>query len=281
MATAEELKNQGNRYFTNGRYHDAILCYNQAISKNPNVSKYYTNRALTHLRLKKLESCVQDSGRALELDPKCIKAHFFCGQALLDLGNFNEAIISLQKAFNLSQELNVNFGDDIAQTLRIAKGKKWNELEAERVKNEGELEKLLKRLLAQDKEKEIEKIKSKYLHSDVKDKLEHNIIDIQNTYNNYIDETTTIFQKLDDNRRKREVPDHMCGKISFEIMNDPVITPSGITYERKNIEEHLQRVGHFDPITRIPLTSDQLIPNLALKEVIDSYIIENPWVIDY
>lgn len=31
--------------------------------------------------------------------------------------------------------------------------------------------------------------------------------------------------------RKRDVPDYLCGKISFEILNDPVITPSGITYE--------------------------------------------------
>ena len=40
--------------------------------------------------------------------------------------------------------------------------------------------------------------------------------------------------------QKREVPDYLCGKISFEIMKDPVITPSGITYDRKDIEEHLQ-----------------------------------------
>ena len=40
--------------------------------------------------------------------------------------------------------------------------------------------------------------------------------------------------------KKREVPDYLCGKISFEIMKDPVITPSGITYDRKDIEEHLQ-----------------------------------------
>ena len=38
----------------------------------------------------------------------------------------------------------------------------------------------------------------------------------------------------------REVPDYLCGKISFEIMKDPVITPSGITYDKKDIEEHLQ-----------------------------------------
>jgi len=38
----------------------------------------------------------------------------------------------------------------------------------------------------------------------------------------------------------RDVPDYICGKISFEIMRDPVITPSGITYDRKDIVEHLQ-----------------------------------------
>lgn len=38
----------------------------------------------------------------------------------------------------------------------------------------------------------------------------------------------------------RDVPDYLCGKISFEIMKNPVITPSGITYDRKDIEEHLQ-----------------------------------------
>ena len=40
--------------------------------------------------------------------------------------------------------------------------------------------------------------------------------------------------------QKRDVPDFLCGKISFELMRDPVITPSGITYDRKDIEEHLQ-----------------------------------------
>lgn len=45
--------------------------------------------------------------------------------------------------------------------------------------------------------------------------------------------------------QKRDVPDYLCGKISFEILQEPVITPSGITYEKKDIEEHLQ-VIHFE-----------------------------------
>ena len=42
-----------------------------------------------------------------------------------------------------------------------------------------------------------------------------------------------------------------------------------------------QRVGHFDPVTRQELTQDQLIPNLAMKEVVDGFVAENGWVEDY
>ena len=52
-----------------------------------------------------------------------------------------------------------------------------------------------------------------------------------------MDEVHSLFSKVDERRQKRDVPDYMCGKISFEILKDPVITPSGITYDRKDIEE--------------------------------------------
>lgn len=46
--------------------------------------------------------------------------------------------------------------------------------------------------------------------------------------------------------QKREVPDYLCGNISYDILRDPVITPSGITYDRKDLEEHLMvSIGYF------------------------------------
>ena len=59
-----------------------------------------------------------------------------------------------------------------------------------------------------------------------------------------------------------------------------MITPSGITYDRADIREHLQRVGRFDPITREPLELSNLTPNLAMKEVLDAFIAENEWALD-
>lgn len=38
------------------------------------------------------------------------------------------------------------------------------------------------------------------------------------------------------------MPDYLCCKITLDIFRDPVITPSGVTYERAEILEHLQKV---------------------------------------
>jgi len=39
-----------------------------------------------------------------------------------------------------------------------------------------------------------------------------------------------------------QVPDYLCCRITLDIFHDPVITPSGLTYERAVILEHLQKV---------------------------------------
>ena len=43
----------------------------------------------------------------------------------------------------------------------------------------------------------------------------------------HVAEVNAMFAKVDERRQKRDVPDFLCGKISFEILKDPVITPSG------------------------------------------------------
>lgn len=48
----------------------------------------------------------------------------------------------------------------------------------------------------------------------------------------------------------------------------------------QDITEHLNRVGHFDPVTRMPLTVDQLVPNYAMKDVIDHFLEQNEWAFD-
>jgi STIP1 family protein 1 len=38
------------------------------------------------------------------------------------------------------------------------------------------------------------------------------------------------------------VPDYLCCKITLDILRDPVITPSGVSYERAVLLDHLEKV---------------------------------------
>lgn len=53
--------------------------------------------------------------------------------------------------------------------------------------------------------------------------------------------------------------------ITYQKMKDPVITPSGQMYDRKNIEKWIKKNG-TDPYTRRKLEIKQLIPVRVLKE---------------
>uniref|UniRef100_A0A669EPJ9 E3 ubiquitin-protein ligase CHIP n=2 Tax=Oreochromis TaxID=8139 RepID=A0A669EPJ9_ORENI len=272
--SAQELKEQGNRLFLSRKYLEAAACYSKAIVRvSPSVPAYYTNRALCYVKLQQYDKALADCRQALELDSQSVKAHFFMGQCHLEMENYDEAIGNLQKAYNLAKEQRLNFGDDIPSALRIAKKKRWNSMEERRINQESELQAYLTKLIHAEKKRQGPRETSRRpfgrcnADSWSKDK--------------YLSDLEELFCQVDEKRKKREIPDFLCGKISFELMREPCITPSGITYDRKDIEEHLQRVGHFDPVTRTPLTQDQLIPNLAMKEVIDAFILENGWVEDY
>lgn len=58
--------------------------------------------------------------------------------------------------------------------------------------------------------------------------------------------------------------------ITQEVMLDPVTDRDGITYEKAAIEAWLL-TSHTSPVTRKPLTAEQLVPNRALKDAINAF----------
>jgi hypothetical protein len=53
----------------------------------------------------------------------------------------------------------------------------------------------------------------------------------------------------------------------MEVMRDPVITADGQTYERAEIEKWFA-LGNTSPLTGEELPSTNLLPNIALRQVI-------------
>ncbi|XP_014483313.1 PREDICTED: E3 ubiquitin-protein ligase CHIP [Dinoponera quadriceps] len=282
----KELKEQGNRLFSLHKYEDAANCYTKAIIKNPDQALYFTNRALCHLKLKRWESVCQDCRRALDIDPCLMKGHFFLGLALLELELYDEAVKHLQRAVDLAKEQKLNYGDDITSVLRQARKRRFQIREEQRIAQDIELQTYLNQLIIDDAKRNLTTLQEQESEKDSDAEASSTEFamrkeEIEEKRDTCITRLNDLFAKVDDRRRKREVPDYLCGKISFEILQEPVITPSGITYERKDIEEHLQRIGQFDPVTRVHLTQDQLIPNLAMKEVVDTFLQENEWALYY
>ena len=76
--------------------------------------------------------------------------------------------------------------------------------------------------------------------------------------------------------RSCEPPDAFCCKLTFEVFRDPVIAPSGHSYERLAILQHL-KISQFDPITREPLRPEQLISNVNLRNASHAWLSTHAW----
>ena len=275
----KELKDQGNKYFNANKYESAIESYSKAIALNPNVPTYYTNRALCYMKCNRWPQAVQDSKAALERDNSLVKGHFYLGTSLLELDKLDEAIKHLQLAFEMAKKDPSSYYDDtISSKLRVARKKKFALQEEKRVQEEIDLQSYLNRLILEDKERKMNKLREE---NESYDEASGEIAKLEEESDKSVAELNSLFSKVDERRQTRDVPDYLCGKISFEILKDPVITPSGITYDRKDIVEHLERVGHFDPVTRTKLTQDMLVPNYAMKEVVDDFVSSNEWSLYY
>ncbi|KAF0916688.1 hypothetical protein E2562_010533 [Oryza meyeriana var. granulata] len=68
--------------------------------------------------------------------------------------------------------------------------------------------------------------------------------------------------------------------LTNEVMTDPVLTESGVTYERRAIEEYFKRFASSSetvscPVTKMPLQSKTLTSNASLKSVIAEWTMRN------
>ncbi|GJM86705.1 hypothetical protein PR202_ga02590 [Eleusine coracana subsp. coracana] len=68
--------------------------------------------------------------------------------------------------------------------------------------------------------------------------------------------------------------------LTNEVMNDPVTTESGVTYERRAIEEYIERFVDssepiYCPVTKMPMQSKTMASNVSLKSVIEEWIMRN------
>ncbi|KAK4270156.1 hypothetical protein QN277_023235 [Acacia crassicarpa] len=85
-----------------------------------------------------------------------------------------------------------------------------------------------------------------------------------------------VFRKAAEADMPSEFPDYLCCAITLGILQDPLITPYGHTYDKEAIIRHLEG-NNFDPITGRPLDRSQLVPNLAVKKAVLVFLDKHGW----
>lgn len=263
---AEQLKQDGNLYFKKNRLGAAIDAYTEAITLCPNVPVYWTNRALCHRKRNDWTRVEEDCLKAIQLDHKSVKGHYMLGLALLQREKYAEGIKSLQRALDLGRGANPNsyMVEEIWQELATAKYHEWERDSTKRSWDLRNLEESCEAAL-------IEK------HSRDASKKEDDTDEATGSISEQLAALKLVFSKAAEDDVPIDIPDYLCCKITLDIFRDPVITPSGLTYERAVILDHLEKVGKFDPITRETLLPSQLIPNLAIKEAVEAYLEKHGW----
>ncbi|KAL6635054.1 hypothetical protein ACP70R_027725 [Stipagrostis hirtigluma subsp. patula] len=68
--------------------------------------------------------------------------------------------------------------------------------------------------------------------------------------------------------------------LTNEIMADPVTTESGVTYDRRAIEEYIEKFADspepvYCPVTKMPMQSKTMMSNASLKSVIEEWTMRN------
>ncbi|KAJ1909934.1 hypothetical protein IWQ60_010915 [Tieghemiomyces parasiticus] len=250
---AEHHKRSGNNFFAQGKFETAITEYTKAI-------------------LHRYDEAGQDSRQAVDINDQSTKGHFFLGQALTQLGNrHDEALIHLLRAYRLCQEnrQSYRFAADIVTKIQLVKKLRWQALEVERIEKQSQTLAFVKALIQDHFDEKRHLLTQNY--KELKDQEEVQS-EIESEENVYLSQVMQVFGQADANLAVREVPECYCDKITFNIMHDPVITPSGISYERSSLLEHLKRIGPYDPLTRLKMTDKDLVPNLALKEAIEDFV---------
>ncbi|XP_012233387.1 stress-induced-phosphoprotein 1 [Linepithema humile] len=101
---AEEEKELGNQKYKDGDYPAAIRHYSEAIQRNPDDPKYYSNRAACYTKLAAFDLGLKDCEKVVELDQKFIKGWIRKGKILQAMQQQGKAVSAYQKALELDPQ---------------------------------------------------------------------------------------------------------------------------------------------------------------------------------
>ncbi|KXJ88285.1 U-box domain-containing protein [Microdochium bolleyi] len=271
-ARADQLKAEGNKHFQAGNWVVAESFYSKAIIADDTNPALYTNRAMARLKLQYYDEAIADCHSCLRLNKTSMKAYHILSQAHQALRNYDDALDNALKAHAICAETNDKSLSPVTAQVLTCKKERWDHLEKRRVREAQELENETVELMERERD-------SMLAACSAEDQIERK--QIEEEWEGKISRLRETFERArPDSEKLREVPDWAIDDISFGIMVDPVVTKTGKSYERASLMEHLRK-HPSDPLTREPLSPNELRPNLGLRQACEEFLAQNGWAVDW
>ncbi|KNC48545.1 tetratricopeptide repeat (TPR)-/U-box domain-containing protein [Thecamonas trahens ATCC 50062] len=291
MASLDDMNAIAGNAYRAGNLEEAIRLYTHAIEAYPEEIKLYTNRALCNLKTGRMGKCVDDCETAISLAPDAptLKSVYLKGKAIA-LGGWSvrdgpssvsrESIDSglavdiskadalpllrhaMKMAFSLSSGASqwVSQISELGISLRI---ELWREQEEARRAEAQPLTGHARRLFQADMREQVSNVESLRNAGALDDaEAEAQVAEIRRVYSNKMSDIAVALTGGELTMQPVDIPEALCCPISFELMVDPVVLPSGVTYARASIDELLALGGSQDPMTREPISAASITPNL-------------------
>jgi len=276
-SAASERKDFGNMAFAKNKLAAAIEAYTEALTLDPTWAVPLINRALCRRMRAEWNLVLEDCEKALKLDSESVKASYLLGLALMEHAKLEQvgdeakklaqrSCRELQLALELAREKGATMQDEIWRAWAKCKYRTYEmTTERKRGRRTALLNRLLQMLAAseEDADADADATELRSVFSDAARAAGDEGYDAQGGASTAND----------------EAPQWAVCPVSLTIFRDPVVSPSGISYERERLLEHINKDRKWDPVTRAPISSiSALHPNVQLRNAIEDYLENKPWL---
>ena len=121
--TAQAKKTQGNDFFKNKKYVEAIEKYTEAISEDPTDVTFYSNRSACYAALEQWSEAADDGRQCIICDKNFVKGYFRHALALQNLGNLEGSLDSVKRGLGIDSA-NADLkkmSRELEETMRLKK----------------------------------------------------------------------------------------------------------------------------------------------------------------